>query len=122
MNPSPLLSGLLLATSMACLAPRLKAEFEADLKRWVGQPVVAFIKAKEEPIEIKPRPQGGQVYFFVLHKAATAPRDPVRFANANGTLGGNTMDMRAPLSCRLILETDATGIILTTRWEGNDCW
>ena len=72
-------------------------------------------------MEIKPRPQGGHVYVFQLHKPQ-GPRDPVRFANANGTLGGNTMDLRAPHYCRLILETDATGLILTTRWEGNDCW
>lgn len=121
MNTSVLRPVLLLLASTACLAPKLKADFETDLKRWVGQPVATFIKAKEDPMEIKPRPQGGSVYVFQLHKPQ-GPRDPVRFANANGTLGENTQDLRAPRYCRLILETDAAGLILTTQWEGNDCW
>ncbi|MFN7957085.1 MAG: hypothetical protein U0P46_01980 [Holophagaceae bacterium] len=121
MNTSILPLTLVLLVSTACLAPKLKADFETDLKRWVGQPIAAFIKAREDPMETKPRPQGGHIYVFELHKPQ-GPGDPVRFANADVTLGEVAMDLRAPRHCRLTLETGSGGLIVSTRWEGNDCW
>jgi hypothetical protein len=122
LNPSALLAGLLLTSGMACLAPKLKADFEADLRRWVGRPTSEFIRAKGNPAEIKPRPEGGRIYVFMTHTQGTNYRDTANFANADGTLGGAAMAMGGPLRCRLILETDAADTILITRWEGNDCW
>ena len=122
MNPSTLLASLLMVPSLACLAPKLKADFEADLKRWVGRPVAEFIQLKGNPAEISPRPQGGKVYGFITRSFQSGPRDTAKFANADGTLGEASMAMGGPLYCRLILETDATGTILATRYEGNNCW
>lgn len=122
MNAPPLLVGLLLSTSMACLGPKLKADFEADLNRWAGRPIGEFIHAKGDPAQIRPRPQGGKVYVFFTHTTKGNWNDLANFANSDGSLGGGQMATGGPLSCRLILETDAAGTILTTRWEGNDCW
>jgi hypothetical protein len=115
--------GLLLAASLGCLAPRLKADFEADLRRWIGHPITEFSLYKGAPLESKSRPESGKIYVFVANEGRYPAKDPVRFASPDGSLGHVSMRMGgSPQYCRLILETNAEGIILTTRWEGNDCW
>jgi hypothetical protein len=122
MNTPSILVGLVLSTSIACLGPKLKADFEADLNRWSGGQISEFIQAKGDPTQIKPRPQGGKVYVFLTHTPSGNWRDTEKFANADGSLGEASMTMGGARYCRLILETDALGTILTIRWEGNDCW
>lgn len=121
MNVQLLFCSLWLATTLGCLAPKLKADFEADLKGWVGKPMTEFIHYKGAPEQTRPRPEGGKILTFVTHQNQHGPGETSRFANADGTLGA---DVRFSSSgyCRLILEVDAKGTILTTRWEGNDCW
>ncbi|MBK8793678.1 MAG: hypothetical protein IPN59_11145 [Holophaga sp.] len=66
-----LFASLLMTTSIACLAPKLKVDFETKLNRWVGQPVTAFINANQLPAETLDRPEGGKAYVFatnVTHK------------------------------------------------------
>lgn len=119
-----LLCGLWLATAMACLAPKLKADFEADLKGWVGKPIAEFIVYKGEPAQAKLRPEGGKVYVFERNNTQSGPYKSVRGVRADGSLGWPILLSRGAYLefCRLILETDTAGTILTTRWEGNDCW
>lgn len=118
-----LLSVMILGALTACLAPRLKADFEADLKRWEGRPCAEFIQYKGAPQQSKPRPGGGMIHVFETRNTQSGPQQTARFARADGTLGpAIAMPKGATGYCRLILETDPAGIILTTRWEGNDCW
>ena len=112
------LACLLLGSSLACLAPRLKADFEAGLRGWVGRPITAFIAAKGEPVKATPRSEGGRTYTFESWNTYTTLSHG---ANADGTLSGG-MTLASPLLCRQILEVDATGTILSTRYEGNNCW
>lgn len=132
MNPNPrpswpagprvLLSGLCLMATLACLMPTRKADFEADLRRWVGRSSAEFIQYKGNPEQIRPRAEGGKIYVFLTHKSPGVQMGVTKFARADGTLGPGVPMRSGPLFCRLILETDAAGTILTTRWEGNDCW
>jgi hypothetical protein len=116
-----LLCALWLATAMACLAPKLRADFEADLKGWIGKPMAEFILYKGEPEQTRFRPQGGRILTFLTHQNQSGSRETSRFANADGTMGRGVR-LSSPLYCRLILDVDDKGTILTTRWEGNDCW
>ena len=112
------LACLLLGSSLACLGPKLKADFESDMRGWVGRPITAFIQAKGEPVQAAPRPEGGRTYTFETWNTYTTLSQG---ANADGTLSGG-MTLSSPLLCRLILEVDAAGTILSTRYEGNNCW
>ncbi|BDU69250.1 hypothetical protein GETHOR_13510 [Geothrix oryzae] len=145
MNASPLLVGLLLTTSMACLAPKRKADFEANLNRWVGRPATEFIRANGNPSTTSARPDGGKTYVFAayhqkedkivyreFHNTTThesvqqAPgATPPEWVN-NSSDGIQTrkvpVSLTSNLYCRVVLEADARGTILSTKYEGNDCW
>jgi hypothetical protein len=108
--------------STGCLASRLKADFEADLGRWVGHPIAEFCSYKGNPEKVLPRPEGGEVYVFLLISQRARPYQAVLPVGARGSLDQPTTLTGSGSLCRLFLETDRTGIILTTRWQGSDCW
>lgn len=145
MNPRMLLPGLLLLTSVACLAPRQKAEFETKLHRWVGRPATEFIRANGNPSSATARPEGGKTYLFAtlnLKDSKVAYREYTNYTTGEratvppgGSVPQSMQDgankvrshetsatLRSNLYCRVTLETDANDIILATRYEGNDCW
>ena len=142
MNPSLPLSCLLLTASLACLGPKLKADFEAKLNHWVGRPVSEFIQANGRPTKVSAQPDGGQTYVFdtkmeltnsdltyrSYHDSKTGLRVEPQLPGDPTPSGGQvvardeSVPMRNNLYCRLILETNAEGIVLKSRYEGNNCW
>jgi hypothetical protein len=145
MNTRVLLPGLLLLASVACLAPKQKAEFETKLHRWVGRPAAEFIQANGNPSTTTARPEGGNTYLFAtvsLKESHLVYREYTNYTTGEkatvppgGSLPQSMQDgahqvrsrqtsvpLRSNLYCRVTLETDAKDIILATRYEGNDCW
>lgn len=146
MRTTALLVGLSLSMSMACLAPKQKANFEASLNRWVGRPVSAFIQANRLPDAISDRAAGGKIYVFEASSSvketfeyteytnyATGQRvergagsQPPTWMNDGSTqrveVGDKSITLKPRRYCRVILETDAREVIQAVRHEGNDCW
>ena len=137
---------ILLVGSLGCLAAKRKADFEANLNSWVGRPATEFIQAQGEPILTTPRPQGGFTHVFtngrrqeqfqvnyreytnlstgqrVEQSPQSTPPDWAMNPSQTVRVIDRPVTMTTNLYCRLILETDAKGTILSTRYEGNDCW
>ncbi|MFZ1614078.1 MAG: hypothetical protein WAT51_07895 [Holophaga sp.] len=146
MKVPALFASLLMTTSIACLAPKLKVDFETKLNRWVGQPVTAFINANQLPAETLDRPEGGKAYVFatnVTHKDSLnyteytnlntgarvelgpgqQPTGWVRDSQSNSVIvKDRSVVLQNNQYCRVMLETNAQGIILSARYEGNGCW
>ncbi|MDP2875779.1 MAG: hypothetical protein Q8O00_06305 [Holophaga sp.] len=146
MKSSILLASLLLTTSIACLAPKLKADFETKLSRWVGHSVTNFINANKLPDETIDRPGGGKTYVFAYNSnqkgsvkyteytsldtgarveltSGEQPTGWVRDSQDNRVIVKDTsVSTQFNKYCRVVLDTNAEGRILTARYEGNDCW
>ena len=124
------------------MAPKLKADFEADLNRWIGKPVQEFIQSHGKPAKTSPGPEGRLIYVFntrlrtnysdVNYRSHTDSKTGLavapQLAGDTTPSGGHvvvrneTVTMRTNLYCRLIIETNADGMITATKYEGNDCW
>ncbi len=70
--PNPLLlAGLLLATSLCCVAPERAATREARLRAWIGQPWLAFLQEQGQPKRVEQLPDGAWVATYVQRKKKT---------------------------------------------------
>jgi len=139
-----LIATLLMTTSIACLAPKLKTEFETKLNRWLGQPITAFINANQLPVETSARQEGGKRYLFAT---SATHIDRMQYTQYNNLITGERAELGPGMQptgwvrdsqrviakdtsvalqnnqfCRVIIETNVQGTILTIGYEGNGCW
>lgn len=143
---APRALGLALLLSMTgCLSIQQKQEFETRLQSWKGQPLDAVhlrgmvLKSVEPLLGIGHRHTFERVRQGSDQTTYHTYRDPVTGQTAEVLSAGNRPEwanngahniqegvsvhtINTNLYCRIILDTNASGVIVGIRYEGNDCW
>lgn len=115
----PAATALVLAGLGGCLSIQQKADFEAGLRGWVGRPLAEFPQGAYDSAW-RPAAAGSRVYTF--ERRGSQPGFGVSGGAASGASAPQGVRIAGALFCRIILEVDNRGIIISSRYEGNDCW
>jgi len=143
----PWLALSLLLITNACVPPEVRQlEFETTLSAWVGRPVKEFIALHGLPTHVAKLPGGNAFYLYARSRSQPNVWNYTEYVNystgqrvvqgssaqAPGWMndGGaqhvatrdRSFQSEVTFYCRIHLQTGPDGVILSTRFEGNDCW
>ncbi len=118
----------MLALTSACATT---ANYQQVLANWQGQNIQDLIKMWGDPDAAIKLPSGNTTYMYTRQQLYTAPgyptNQPPTFLSAAGPVvspGVNTTftgNQTVNLTCRTWFETNPQGIIVNSRFEGNNC-
>jgi len=115
-----LTSFLLLGLLTSCLSIQKKADFEKSLRGWIGKPIADFRERDLDLIRTGTSPQGLKVYIFEFQGWQRGIGQPG--SAAIGASQPGWAPSGGAVYCRIVLEVNQSGTIVSSRYEGNGCW
>lgn len=139
------MSALILAASLACVAPTPTPTLAELNSRWVGQPWKAYLAANGAPQSLSALPDGGQAAMYHHSRTEAGPRPTREVVNVSTgersilTPGANAdtarqqwgptaqtrvVDGKATgfsFTCTTVVRVNARGLIDKIERTGNDC-
>jgi hypothetical protein len=92
-------------------------DYSDTTKSWIGIPIDNLIEEWGEPTQVQPEPSGNKVYAYRVSEIKNLPTHRKIIGTSEYKFpGAATVEF-----CNTYFETDAEGVIVKCKYEGNAC-